>query len=69
MKLINFLNKEKVDKLSSMGFLYIEKTIDDKTVYSFFENSELMEILNGQFSKNDFFVTNTVNFNCGGGGD
>lgn len=52
-----------------MGFLYIEKNIDGKTVYSFFGNPETMEILNRQFSKNDFFITDTVNFNCCGGGD
>ena len=61
MGTINFLSKEQADKLSALGFKYVEREINsEQIVYSFIDTPEIREIVSSQFAKNDFFIRNTV---------
>lgn len=58
---INILSKEKADILLSMGFKYTEQRINpEQVVYSFIDSPEIRKIVSCQFTKNEFYVSNTV---------
>lgn len=61
MDIVNILNKLKADELLVMGFKYKEKKVQDKTVYEFIGTPELMNAINGKFSKREFFISRTLN--------
>ena len=61
MGTINFLSKEQADKLSALGFKYVEQKINsEQIVYSFIDTPEIRKIVSSQFAKNDFYIRNTV---------
>lgn len=62
MNIINIIEKPKADELLALGFKYKEKKVQDKTVYEFIGTPELIAILNGKFSKQDFFLSKTFCF-------
>lgn len=61
MEIINILNKSKADELLSIGFKYNKKNVQDKTIYEFIGTPDLINYLNGKFSKQDFFTSRTLN--------
>ena len=61
MNIINLLDKSKADELCAMGFQYKIKEVQDKTIYEFIGTPELMKTLSGKFSKQDFFMSRTLN--------
>lgn len=61
MGTINILSKEKADMISVFGFKYIPHKINsEQTVYSFIDTPEIRKVISKEFSKNDFFVENSV---------
>ena len=61
MGTINFLSKEQADKLSVLGFKYVEQKINsEQIVYSFIDTPEIRKIVSSQFAKNDFYIRNIV---------
>lgn len=62
MNVINILDKSKAAELAAMGFHYKEKNVQDKIVYEFIGTPDLIQTVNGKFSKQDFFVSRTLNF-------
>ena len=61
MGTINFLSKEQADKLSALGFKYVEKKINyEQIVYSFIDTPEIRKIVSRQFAKNDFYISDIV---------
>ena len=61
MGTINFLSKEQADKLSTLGFKYVEQKINyEQIVYSFIDTPEIRKIVSSQFAKNDFYISNIV---------
>ena len=61
MNIINILDKSKADELSAMGFNYKIKEVQDKTIYEFIGTPDLMKAISGKFSKQDFFMSRTLN--------
>lgn len=61
MNIINILDRSKADELSALGFNYKEKQVQDKTVYEFIGTPDLIQTINGKFSKQDFFMSRTLN--------
>lgn len=57
-----FLDKEKADKLTAMGFRYNVQKNDGLDVYVFIKSPSLMKVLAAEFSKNDFYFGKTLNF-------
>lgn len=57
MKVINIVDKSKADELVAKGFHYSEVNVKNKMVYQFVETPELLNFLNGRFSKQDFFIS------------
>ena len=62
MKLIKVLNPVKAKELEIAGFKYTKEFLDKQEVFVFFETPELSKIIQKTFSKNDFFIGNTMNF-------
>ena len=61
MGTINILSKEQADKLSMLGFKYTEHKINsEQTVYSFIDTPEIRKMVSSQFTKNEFYISNTV---------
>ena len=61
MGTINFLSKEQADKLSALGFKYVEREINsEQIVYTFIDTPEIRKIVSSQFAKNDFYISNIV---------
>lgn len=61
MGTINFLSKEQADKLSALGFKYVEQKINSEhTVYAFIDTPKLRKMLSNKFDKNDFYVSKSV---------
>ena len=61
MGTINFLSKEKADKLSTLGFKYVEQKINsEQIIYTFIDTPEISEIVSSQFAKNDFYISDIV---------
>lgn len=61
MGTINFLSKEQADKLSALGFKYVEREINsEQIVYTFIDTPEIRKIVSNQFAKNDFYISNIV---------
>ena len=61
MGIINFLSKEQADKLSALGFKYVEQKINsEQIVYSFIDTPEIRKIVSRQFAKNDFYISDIV---------
>ena len=61
MGTINFLSKEQADKLSALGFKYVEREINsEQIVYTFIDAPEIRKIVSSQFAKNDFYISNIV---------
>ena len=61
MGTINFLSKEQADKLSALGFKYVEREINsEQIVYTFIDIPEIRKIVSSQFAKNDFYISNIV---------
>lgn len=60
---VNILDKNKAEMLRKLGFHYVEQRLNDQqSVYVFVGTPELTQILNINFSKNDFFIGKTLNF-------
>ena len=63
MGTINFLSKEQADKLSALGFKYVEQKInDEQTVYSFIDVPEIRKNISEKFGKNNYYINKTVCF-------
>lgn len=62
MNIVYILDKDKADKLKSLGFKYIEKEIDNKKAYQFFGTAELMKELNSNFEDSSFLVQKNLCF-------
>ena len=61
MGTINVLSKEQADKLSALGFKYVERKINsEQIVYTFVDTPEIRKIVSSQFAKNDFYISNIV---------
>ena len=61
MGTINFLSKEQADKLSVLGFKYVEQKINyEQIVYSFIDTPEIRKIVSSQFAKNDFYISDII---------
>ena len=61
MGTINFLSKEQADKLSALGFKYVEREINsEQIVYTFIDTPEIRKIVSSQFANNDFYISNIV---------
>lgn len=61
MGTINILSKKKADKLSALGFKYVEQKINyEQIVYSFIDTPEIRKIVSRQFAKNDFYISDIV---------
>ena len=61
MGTINFLSKEQADKLSTLGFKYVEQKINyEQIVYTFIDTPEIRKIVSRQFAKNDFYISDIV---------
>ena len=61
MGTINFLSKEQANKLSALGFKYVEQKINyEQIVYSFIDTPEIRKIVSRQFAKNDFYISDIV---------
>ena len=61
MGTINFLSKEQADKLSALGFKYVEQKINyEQIVYSFIDTPEIRKTVSRQFAKNDFYISDIV---------
>lgn len=61
MNIINILDRSKADELSALGFNYKEKQVQDKIVYEFIGTPDLIQTINVKFSKQDFFMSRTLN--------
>lgn len=61
MKIINIIDKSKADTLLSAGFQYRQKKVQEKIIYEFIGTPDLIRYLNGKFSKQDFFISRTLN--------
>ena len=61
MNIVNILCKSKADELSALGFNYKEKNVQDEIVYEFVGTTDLIQTINGKFSKQDFFMSRTLN--------
>lgn len=61
MKIINIVDKYKADKLLSAGFQYKQKKVQEKIIYEFIGTPDLIRYLNDKFSKQDFFISRTLN--------
>lgn len=61
MGTINVLSKEQADKLSALGFKYVEREINsEQIVYTFIDTPEIRKIVSNQSAKNDFYISNIV---------
>ena len=61
MGTINVLSKEQADKLSALGFKYVEREINSEhIVYTFIYTPEIRKIVSNQCAKNDFYISNIV---------
>ena len=61
MGTINFISKEQADKLSALGFKYVEQKINSEQIaYSFIDTPEIRKIVSRQFAKNDFYISDIV---------
>ena len=61
MGTINFLSKEQADKLSTLGFKYVEQKINyEQIVYSFIDTPEIRKIVSRQFAKDDFYISDII---------
>lgn len=49
-------------KLKLLNFKYITEVLDDKMVYKFVKTDNLVEVLNLKFSKDNYFVDNSLRF-------
>lgn len=62
MRLINIIDKQYAERLKSLGFKCIEKNIDNKVVFQFIEEPELIKELNSNFEEGSYFYTNNMTF-------
>lgn len=62
MRLINIIDKQYAERLKSLGFKCIEKSIDNKVVFQFIEEPELIKELNSNFEEGSYFYTNNMTF-------
>lgn len=62
MRLINIIDEQHAERLKSLGFKYIEKNIDNKVVFQFIEEPELIKELNSNFEEGSYFYTNNMTF-------
>lgn len=56
------LDRDKADCLLSMGFKYIERTIDGHVAYVFIQTPKLMKELSSKYDKGSFFINKNVCF-------
>lgn len=63
MNLIKILDPVKAEQLALAGFNYIKEFLGNKEIYSFVQTDDLMKQVNSTFSKNEYFIDNTMNFN------
>lgn len=62
MRLINIIDEQHAERLKSLGFKCIEKNIDNKVVFQFIEEPELIKELNSNFEEGSYFYTNNMTF-------
>lgn len=62
MRLIKVLNPVKAKELELSGFKYTKEFLDKQEIFVFFETPQLLKFIQKEFSKNDFFIDNTMNF-------
>lgn len=60
--LIKVSNPSAAEKLKSLGFSYIKEQINKIDIYVFTTSSELLEVLNKNYNKSDFFFDNKLHF-------
>lgn len=62
MKLLKVINQEKACELIKLGFRYTTENFDNNTLYVFVIDDALMQIVQKNFAKSDFFIERTMNF-------
>jgi hypothetical protein len=60
--MIKVLNQEKANQLAILGFKYVLETVNGESVCSFFMSEKIMDYINSNFDKKDFFLTNKITF-------
>lgn len=60
--MIRVLNQDKANQLINLGFKYVLETVNGKTVCSFFMSEKIMEYINNNFDKKDFFLADKLTF-------
>ena len=66
--LIKVFDSNKAQELADLGFRYTLDRINNQTVYAFFVSKELTDYLNSNFDSKDYFMNNTLHFQCEKGG-
>ena len=60
--LIKISNLSVVEKLKSLGFSYIKERINKSDMFVFTASPEILEFLNKNYNKSDFFFDNKLHF-------
>lgn len=62
LNFVNIIDFNKALELEHNGFKYVKQKITNNDVYAFIKTPELMNYLNSNFSSQEFFISNTMNF-------
>lgn len=62
LNFVNIIDFNKALELERNGFKYVKQKINNSDVFAFIKTPELMNYLNSNFSCQEFFIGNTMNF-------
>ena len=64
MRFIKITDKQTAGKLESLGYKYMTELVNDKEVYVFADEGDLMKLLNdrAKYSKKHWYVDNVLRF-------
>ena len=60
--LIKISSSSVAEKLKALGFSYIKEQINKTDIYVFTTSAELLNVLNKNYNKSDFFFDNKLHF-------
>lgn len=62
MNMVNVIDKNIALQLNALGFKSRQQSVSNQKVFTFIESPDLLKVLTKTFSKQDFFISKTMNF-------
>lgn len=62
MNLVNIVDKDIALQLNALGFKSRQQFVSKQEIFTFIESPDLLKFLNENFSNQDFFISQAMNF-------